>query len=247
MKESFVSRLNGKQKAIGFIILMPFYFYVSPMLINILIYIFVKCFPSNYDNITLTIALNFGNVALVFIALFLTFKDYIITSWMKFRENSYSLIKWVFTKGIFILYGTSILCNLLVTIFKGDISTTSANQNLFLSMLDANAFIMVIQAVILAPLVEELLFRGLLYGSLREYSKILAFAVSSLVFGFIHIYNGLFAGDISQLLYLISYGGMGFIFAYTYEKNGNIAAPILLHMLNNGIAVLINIAMKGLI
>lgn len=246
MNESFVGRLNGKQKAIGFIILMPFYFYVAPMLMNILIYLYIKCFPGSYDTVTLTIALNVGRVLMVFIALFITFKDYILISFKKFKENCGSILKWVFTEGIIILYATSILSNLVVMLFQDGSSTSSANQNLFLTMLNSDVLLMFIQAAILAPLVEELLFRGLLYGSLREHNKVLAYVVSSLVFGFMHIYNGLLAGDMSQLLYLISYGSMGFIFSYAYEKKGNIMAPILLHATNNTIAIIINISMAGI-
>jgi len=90
---------------------------------------------------------------------------------------------------------------------------------------------MAFQSVILAPILEELLFRGLVFRSLRDKSKWLAIFASSFLFGFLHIYSALFAGDLSQLIYLFSYGGMGFAFSYAYEKRKTICVPILMHMI----------------
>lgn len=63
---------------------------------------------------------------------------------------------------------------------------------------------MAFQSVVLAPILEELLFRGLVFRSLRDKSKWLAIFASSFLFGFLHIYSALFAGDLSQLIYLLS-------------------------------------------
>ena len=99
---------------------------------------------------------------------------------------------------------------------------------------------MFIQSVILAPVLEELLFRGLVFRSLRDKSKWLAIFASSFLFGFLHIYSALFAGDLSQLIYLLSYGGMGFAFSYAYEKRKTIC---LMHMINNLVAIILLVFM----
>ena len=99
------------------------------------------------------------------------------------------------------------------------------------------------QSVILAPIVEELLFRGLVFRSLTDKSKWLAIFASSFLFGFLHIYSALFAGDLSQLIYLFSYGGMGFAFSYAYEKRKTICVPILMHMINNLVAIILLVFM----
>ena len=47
MTESFAGKINGKQKAIGFILLFPLYLYVIPRFANFGIYLLLK-----YTNIT---------------------------------------------------------------------------------------------------------------------------------------------------------------------------------------------------
>ena len=102
---------------------------------------------------------------------------------------------------------------------------------------------MAFQSVILAPILEELLFRGLVFRSLRDRNKWLAIFASSFLFGFLHIYSALFAGDLTQLIYLLSYGGMGFAFSYAYEKKKTICVPILMHMINNLVAIVLLVFM----
>ncbi|AKT37638.1 ABC transporter permease subunit/CPBP intramembrane protease [Chondromyces crocatus] len=73
---------------------------------------------------------------------------------------------------------------------------------------------------------EELLFRGLLYSGLRRFGPALAIGVSSLLFGLAH-------GSVFRLLPTLLLGvGMG----YARYRTGSIAAGMLIHMLNNGIA-----------
>ena len=109
--------------------------------------------------------------------------------------------------------------------------------------LNNGALLMAFQSVVLAPILEELLFRGLVFRSLRDKSKWLAIFASSFLFGFLHIYSALFAGDLSQLIYLLSYGGMGFAFSYAYEKRKTICVPILMHMINNLVAIVLLVFM----
>ena len=42
MDNQFAGQLNGKQKAWGFIVLLPLYFYVIPAVVNFVIYMLVK-------------------------------------------------------------------------------------------------------------------------------------------------------------------------------------------------------------
>ncbi len=81
--------------------------------------------------------------------------------------------------------------------------------------------------VICAPLAEELIFRGWLYGKLRKFnSAIIATVFSSLLFGVLH----------GQLNVGITVGVMGAIMCLERELTGTIYAGIITHMLKNGIA-----------
>lgn len=85
--------------------------------------------------------------------------------------------------------------------------------------------------VVAAPVSEEVCFRGMLFGGLRERLPRLAAAlICGLIFGGLHALTG-----ISAVPPLIAFG---FILALLYEKTGSIVPGILLHMLNNSIALI---------
>lgn len=75
-----------------------------------------------------------------------------------------------------------------------------------------------------SPLVEEIVFRGLIYNRLRKIFRIpLAILVSAIFFGAFH-------GNLVQGVY----GGcMGALMAYLYERTGRFFVPILFHAVAN--------------
>jgi membrane protease YdiL (CAAX protease family) len=84
---------------------------------------------------------------------------------------------------------------------------------------------------IAAPVSEEICFRGMVFGGLRTRMPLLAAALlSGLIFGLLHALTGL-----SAVPPLIAFG---FILALLYERTGSIVPGIVLHMLNNSVALL---------
>ena len=91
--------------------------------------------------------------------------------------------------------------------------------------------VQVLLIAVAAPISEEVCFRGMLFGGLRErWPRIAAALVSGLIFGGLHALTGLSAVPV-----LIVFG---FILALLYEKTGSVVPGILLHMLNNSIALI---------
>ncbi len=87
--------------------------------------------------------------------------------------------------------------------------------------------------VMLAPLAEEVFFRGLFFGGLRARLSFPAAAlISGAFFGSIHLVGGNWAVAV-QLAVL----GVGL--AYLYERTGSLWAPISLHTVNNALAFLV--------
>jgi membrane protease YdiL (CAAX protease family) len=85
--------------------------------------------------------------------------------------------------------------------------------------------------VVAAPVSEEVCFRGMLFGGLRErLPRLTAALASAAVFGGLHALTG-----VSAVPPLIAFG---LVLALLYEKTGSIIPGILLHMLNNSIALL---------
>jgi membrane protease YdiL (CAAX protease family) len=84
--------------------------------------------------------------------------------------------------------------------------------------------------VILAPLSEEVCFRGMLFGGFRTRLPLWAAAIGAgLVFGALHYSTGITA--VPQLMVL------GAIFAVVYEKTGSIWPAIIFHLINNAYAL----------
>jgi uncharacterized protein len=81
-----------------------------------------------------------------------------------------------------------------------------------------------------AAIAEELAFRGMLFGGLRErLPRVAAALAAGTVFGLLHAFTGLSA--VPPLI------ALGFVFCLLYEKTGSIVPGILLHMLNNSVAL----------
>jgi membrane protease YdiL (CAAX protease family) len=83
-----------------------------------------------------------------------------------------------------------------------------------------------IGTIVLAPLVEELLFRGVAYKAIRErgYPR-LALAFSSLLFGIIHV-------NVPTLVPLTAFA---IVLGLLYERTGTLLAPIAAHAMFNAI------------
>jgi len=91
--------------------------------------------------------------------------------------------------------------------------------------------IQVLLIVIAAPISEEVCFRGMLYGGLRErLPRLGAALLSAAIFGGLHAVTGL-----SAVPPLIAFG---FILALLYEKTGSVLPGTILHALNNSVALL---------
>jgi membrane protease YdiL (CAAX protease family) len=91
--------------------------------------------------------------------------------------------------------------------------------------------VQILLIVFAAPISEEICFRGMLFGGLRErLPRVAAALLAGLIFGGLHALTG-----VTAVPPLIAFG---FVLALLYEKTGSIWPCILLHMLNNSVALL---------
>ncbi|NLY08343.1 MAG: CPBP family intramembrane metalloprotease [Tissierellia bacterium] len=91
-------------------------------------------------------------------------------------------------------------------------------------------YVLTFYTVIVAPFVEEIIYRGVIVGTLKRYSKTLAIVVSGIIFGMMH-------GNLFQAVYATI---LGMWLAYLMIETGSIWAPILLHIINNLYATIVN-------
>lgn len=91
-------------------------------------------------------------------------------------------------------------------------------------------FMEIVSAVIAAPILEELFFRGMIYKRLLDMINVKAAVVISALF------FGAFHGNLVQFVYAFI---IGLMLAYVYEKFKTIWAPVIFHIGANLISVLI--------
>ncbi len=83
---------------------------------------------------------------------------------------------------------------------------------------------------IVAPIAEEILYRGLIYRRVRRFmTPIASMILSAVVFAVVH-------GNLVQTLYA---GMCGLVFAWLYEKYGTLLVPILAHIVMNITSVIL--------
>ena len=96
-----------------------------------------------------------------------------------------------------------------------------------LSELDQPALLLV-TGILLAPLFEEAVFRGFLFGGLRQrLGWVKAALISSAIFA---------AGHLSIAAFIPTFT-LGFLFAYLYQRSGSIWPGIILHTLINSVSL----------
>lgn len=87
--------------------------------------------------------------------------------------------------------------------------------------------------VVMAPVAEELLFRGYLFGKMKKHAPFwLAMIVTSILFGGLH----LIAGASLQWNVAVDTFALSLVLCTLRQITGNIWAGVLLHMIKNGIA-----------
>lgn len=143
-------------------------------------------------------------------------------------------------KLIIISFGALYIFNVLTNFINLGISMLKGSQiiNPLSSFLEnANIYQITFFVAILAPIMEEIIFRGMLISRLRQFGDEVCIFVSAFSFAMFH-------GNLSQFFYAFA---LGCIFAYTVLRCGTIKYAILLHMIINfvGSVVSLKIALTG--
>jgi membrane protease YdiL (CAAX protease family) len=98
-----------------------------------------------------------------------------------------------------------------------------------------NALAVIVLVTVIAPLGEELFFRGFFFGSLRNWhGPVLAAILTGAVFGLIHVGS-------APIGYLVPLAIFGAGLCLLYEMTGSLYPAIALHALNNSIALGVNL------
>ena len=138
--------------------------------------------------------------------------------------------------GLLVFYGANeLLYRVFNVLFD---SHTNLNDMTIAASVSSAPRMTALIVIFLAPFVEEVLFRALVFGCLREHSRPVAYAVSCLLFAFLHVWTfALSAGNIGYFTLMIQYLVPGLIFAWAFDHSGTLWTSILLHASVNALSL----------
>ena len=129
-----------------------------------------------------------------------------------------------------------VVCNLFIITFLKNIST---NESQVREMLYKNAIPTMISISIIAPIVEELVFRKSLSTVLKN--RWIYVIVSGLLFGGAHILVNVIQGTfvLTDLVYVLPYGCLGASFALMDYNNKSVFPSMIIHAIHNTFTALL--------
>jgi membrane protease YdiL (CAAX protease family) len=135
--------------------------------------------------------------------------------------------------GWAVVFGLQILLGILVVILLGPDAAPEAG-GLPSEVVEGPPWSLILAAVVVAPVAEELYFRGLLLQGLwRSFGSRWAVGISAAVFGLFH-----FSGaSLQTVLPMVSATLIGVVLGILFVRTRNLAVTVLAHALVNGVAV----------
>ncbi|BDD42267.1 CPBP family intramembrane glutamic endopeptidase [Streptococcus ruminantium] len=141
--------------------------------------------------------------------------------------------------GFVVLFGVKMIGGQLIVIEEG-YGKTPANQELIQNS-GLPVLLLFIFTVFFAPVLEELLFRGIIMGKVFGKDSILGLLLSSYLFGLIH--------GPTNIGSWVLYAGIGLVLGVIYRLSGKYSYALILHFVNNliGIGLLLLLQSLGAI
>ncbi len=167
------------------------------------------------------------------VILILIFKKSLIREFKTFKSKLGENIDFGF-KCWFVGMLVMTASNLIINMFSE--AGVSSNENAIQSMITLYPIIMLVQAGILAPIVEELVFRKGFRSMIKN--DLIFVLASGLIFGYLHVFT---FTSLIEFLYIIPYSALGVAFAYSYVKTKSVFTPMLLHFIHNFVLTSISI------
>ena len=224
--------ISDKTKAIikGIIVFIIFY---SSSYIQ---YIPVKLFNINIQTMSITmkaVLSTFASLVIVFILFILYRKDLKkdFKDFWKNKENYFDIGIRYWVIGLVIMLVSNFILNF---IFK---TGGANNEKIVQTLIKAAPLLMFIDAGILAPFTEEIVFRKTIKDVFKN--KWVFVILSFILFGGAHVISS--SKTIADYLYIIPYGSLGASLALAYYKTNNIFTSISMHTIHNVALILLSI------
>ncbi len=165
------------------------------------------------------------------IILFLLRKEIKADSFNK-RDRTFGYsVMWAFL-GVFLALFAQYVAAIIETLLG--IKMGSENTQHILRIIDLFPLAIIVTSII-GPILEEIVFRKIIFGVLhKRFNFFISALISSVIFALAH----------QEPVHILLYSAMGFTFAFLYVITGRIAVPIFAHVAMNTMVVLVQTVYK---
>jgi len=178
------------------------------------------------DSINARIYLSISSFILALIIVLLLMKPDMQAKLKDGIHNKSEIILWSIL-GIFMAYFAQGFATIIELFLFGSLPGSENTQEI-MGIARSLPLFMIIPAII-APILEEIIFRKIIFGSLYKRTNFfIAAIISAFIFGIIH----------GEPEHILVYASMGLVFAFLYIKTDSILTPIIVHMGLNSFAVI---------
>lgn len=206
--------------------------YVAYIALSLISYLFLQLIVVNigsmykWDSLTINIVCGIGNGILLYVIFYNSLqKQFALQTGVKKEMFVWKKVYlWVIPAGA---CGCLFLNNVVNLTGLNQVITTY--EDVAERLYTGHVVLLTIQMVLLASVVEELLFRGIIYrAAVQIGGTVFAAVLSAFLFAFLH-------GNLLQGIYAFV---QGLMLAYIYERYKSLMAVILFHMASNVISVI---------
>ena len=171
-----------------------------------------------------------------FLAVAVIFRRYLLENLRIAVENPFRCLRSA-AVGIVAYWLLSYVVQIFIIVVRPDFF--NVNDAYISDMVQENYTFLAFGTVLLVPVAEEALYRGLIFGQIYNRNRLAAYIISSVVFAAIHVisYIGLYE-PIHLMLCLLQYLPAGLCLGWAYANSDTIWAPILMHITINQISIL---------
>ena len=186
---------------------------------------YIESFTAKLTEYTTFITLISNILALAIIWLFFKIRKKKLSGEIQLNKCP---VKSVLAAGLFGI-GFGVVLNVLISIIPFSESMQNSFTDSYSALSAGNAVISFISVAILAPIVEEVFFRGLIYTRLKAgMNKIAAAVISSLLFGVMH----------GEIIWMLIGFMSGLALVWIFEKTRSLLGCITVHIANNTLSQL---------
>lgn len=163
------------------------------------------------------------------IILFLLRQDMRERRLVRDRSTRSEAIVWSIA-GIFMAFAAQYIAAIIeITVFG--IEPGSENTEVIVELAKITPAVMIVVAII-GPILEEIIFRMIIFGSLyKRFNFWIAAIISSVIFAAVHM----------DFEHLLVYTAMGVVFAFLYVKTKRIIVPIMAHVALNSFVMIVQV------